>query len=648
MVARIVVAWDNAVSNKAVYLILAVSLLLNMWGITYGLPDIYFSDEFRVVWRAFHLNDDEVSLFKYPHLFMHLLVFIYKSYLVIAQIINFTSTSDIYISFSHNPTPYYLIARIIVAIMGTATVFMTYLVGKIMFHKGVAAASAAFLAGSPLFVLLSHEAKVEIPMALFIMIAFYYSILLMKTGQFKYYILAGVFSGFAMSTKYPGAISVVALMAAHFMSSSEGKNKRTVSPMGVKITFFALLVFGILIVMAGFYVQPMHIISFTERHIASDGEISKAGIFALEAIRKASICFGMGIFFLGLSAIGIFYSKSNCIVVGFLSKAKDKKLYVSILLFILAFSIGTPEFSPHIYQSLRSIADEAYRQHSVYFGQEQSSVGWIWYLPILSEGFGFLKLLVAAIGIVFCLTKRNKLSILLICLPIPYYFLMGSCENKQSWFMVPMLPFLAILCAYSLITLLNILKFFSNKKPVLIFWIMAAFLVTVPVCKCVKSDYQLTLVDSRTLGKEWIKNNIPPGTNIAVEGHSPPISAERYNLFSSSNFRLGDLHSLDPIYENQIDYVVITSLVYEKFCNVPEIYTKEILFYDLLDAKFELLTVIKPVNGGLGPIIKIYKTIPCFSVCENDWGKSVISKIEQVYNPYFKGEIKIMHTEKNK
>jgi len=83
--------------------------------------------------------------------------------------------------------------------------------------------ASLFLTLSPVHSKLSHYQLPDIQMVFFQMLSFYFIWLIYKKGHAKYYILAGLFAGFSMATKYGGQILFLPLFLAHVFHLLDNK-----------------------------------------------------------------------------------------------------------------------------------------------------------------------------------------------------------------------------------------------------------------------------------------------------------------------------------------------------------------------------------------------------------------------------------------
>lgn len=207
-------------------IILVLALFVRLWGIDHGLPFIYHPDEPALVRSAYGLRFGNLNPghFDWPHFHFYFCLLIFEGFIklrALVQLLHLRPAVESGIPLLwQDPAIFYFLARLVAASMGTATVGLTYLIGKRLFDRRVGLLAALFLAVSPLHVDQSHYALLDVPLTFWVALSFYFSILVMESGRLRHYLLAGLLAGFSASTKYNGALVVLAIVAAHLLRRS--------------------------------------------------------------------------------------------------------------------------------------------------------------------------------------------------------------------------------------------------------------------------------------------------------------------------------------------------------------------------------------------------------------------------------------------
>ena len=121
--------------------------------------------------------------------------------------------------------PLFLIGRSISSIFGTASVFMTYLIGKSLFNPTVGIIASLFLCLNVLNIHVSHCATVDATLCLMVLISFYFIAQLIRNNRnySRYYLLSGLFSGIAFQNKAPAIILGIPFLLSHTFRSAAKK-----------------------------------------------------------------------------------------------------------------------------------------------------------------------------------------------------------------------------------------------------------------------------------------------------------------------------------------------------------------------------------------------------------------------------------------
>ena len=206
------------------FLILIVALTVRAYGISYGLPYVGYThpDEYAVAEGALKmLKEGDLDPRHHPGPQLHT----YIQYLVGQAALAYKTVqghqvapSDILIS-GHdsrwggitNLPEYYLWGRFVVALLGTMTVWLVYLLGKEAFSPEAGLISAVFLMCAPLHIENSNSITTIVPGTFFIVLACYFGFLAYRHEQWRYYILTGLAAGLAIYAKRNGRIALVPL-----------------------------------------------------------------------------------------------------------------------------------------------------------------------------------------------------------------------------------------------------------------------------------------------------------------------------------------------------------------------------------------------------------------------------------------------------
>jgi hypothetical protein len=207
-------------------LVLVVALGLRLWGIKEGLPYIYNIDE------AGHFVPKAVAMFSdglNPHYFVNPPALTYVLHLVFD--VWFGGGHGVLGEYARHPDEVFLVARVTVALLGTAAVWMLYLLGARLFDRRVGLLAAAIEAVAFLPVSYGHLALNDAVTLLPLTLSLFGSAGVMRNGRRLDYALAGVGLGLACASKYTAGIAIVPLaaaVAAHYLDLTDGRPSRSV------------------------------------------------------------------------------------------------------------------------------------------------------------------------------------------------------------------------------------------------------------------------------------------------------------------------------------------------------------------------------------------------------------------------------------
>ena len=212
---------EKGVSRTAVALvllaILALAAYLRARGIAYGLPDSLYDDEAHFVRRALAMGTGDLNphWFHKPGLFFYVLFIDYGVYYLVSRALSLVASPDDFAAaYFNDPTPFLLIARATVALFSLGLVAATFALGRRLFSAGAGLAAALVVAVAPGVVLESKVARADVPAAFFAVLSLVWLVSMVRRGRRRDDLLAGLFAGLGMATKYYPAIFVVPLVLA--------------------------------------------------------------------------------------------------------------------------------------------------------------------------------------------------------------------------------------------------------------------------------------------------------------------------------------------------------------------------------------------------------------------------------------------------
>ncbi|MCP4661095.1 MAG: phospholipid carrier-dependent glycosyltransferase [bacterium] len=228
----------------ALVLILGLAALLRILHTRSGLPYLHHWDEPQIASTALHMmktGDYNPHFFHYGSLSIYANLFVdilHYFYLLREEPIPFSviigpmdqraiNLDDIQTRFDtgwhwgvSHPS-FYLWNRWLTAAFGTATVLVAYLVTRAVAGSAAGLIAAAFLAAQGFHVAQSSIVTVDVPMAFFVVLVVFSTLLFDQRSRPRYLVLALLLCGLAASTKYNAVVGLITPLAALALASRE-------------------------------------------------------------------------------------------------------------------------------------------------------------------------------------------------------------------------------------------------------------------------------------------------------------------------------------------------------------------------------------------------------------------------------------------
>ena len=212
-----------------IFAILGLALLLRIWGLDYGLPYFLIDDERTLVYASLKMAElktivptlypEEFKIAFYAPLMSYIYLLFFIPFILIKYLLgSFSNFGELADYFVLNPAPLWLIARAVNAFMGTAAVYLVYLIGKKAVNGCVGLIAAFLLATSFYNVQLSHFTRPWGPAVFFVCLIMLFSLYILKSPRRKYYLLAGAAGGFGLGAHYAAAFGMAIFVIAHYFS----------------------------------------------------------------------------------------------------------------------------------------------------------------------------------------------------------------------------------------------------------------------------------------------------------------------------------------------------------------------------------------------------------------------------------------------
>ncbi|MDO8584867.1 MAG: glycosyltransferase family 39 protein [bacterium] len=281
----------------ALLLIIAVAFFVRLAGISYGLPMWLVSDEppfifgalkmmeLRSLVPALHAAEFGRILYFPPYLsYIYLVLFI--PVLVIKYLL-FSGTFPQFISATTlDPSALFIAARLASVVLGTATVWLVYKIGKNVFAaEAPALYSAAFLALSFLHANFSHWARHWVPATFFFALVMYV-LSRADIAARRRYLLATLFAGIGVGINYQAGLSALFIALWFLLYDRLSLRERWVY--GSALLFTALVALAYALYPGGLVVHAENVVGGAKSII---GFFAGYGFYAKKLIETESAFF---------------------------------------------------------------------------------------------------------------------------------------------------------------------------------------------------------------------------------------------------------------------------------------------------------------------------------------------------------------------
>lgn len=200
---------DRLIWGSAIGAILLLAFGLRIWGVGHGLPYAYNADEnAHFVTRAIGMFGHDWD----PNYYVNPPAYTYLVRLVLG--VWYGGRAGVSDTFATDPTQIWVIARTLSALCGTFAVWLLYLAGSRLVDRRVGLLSAGIFAVGFLPVFYSKLALNDVPTLVGVCLALWGAAGILRNGQLRDYVWAGLGLGLACATKYTGGIVLLPIVAA--------------------------------------------------------------------------------------------------------------------------------------------------------------------------------------------------------------------------------------------------------------------------------------------------------------------------------------------------------------------------------------------------------------------------------------------------
>jgi 4-amino-4-deoxy-L-arabinose transferase-like glycosyltransferase len=561
--------------------ILVLALVLRLKGIDYGLPYSFVnSDESTVVPKAFRAAQGHLDprFFFYPSLYFYLAGALY---VLAAPVWWLLGRGDLLSqhSFVTDPTPYFLLGRLLSVALGTASVYLVYRLGRDGFGRAAGLLAALFLAVAPLHVAYSHMAVTDVTAVAFSLLALVLLQLAVRDGR-----RAGA-----------GAGDLAA--AAEADQAPLDWRGRVAGGLSAERRAARLLVLGALA--AGLATSTKYNLGM----LVLPATVAAVCACRGEVARRAAAGGRAALVWLRVLVL---------------------RVYVPMA---LAFIVASPFVLLDAPRFIRDFRRQSQIMDRGWLGFEHVGNGF-WYnvTPNLTGAVGVVLVVLGVAGVAWAFWRRTRLDLLLAPYVVVYFVYIGTWKELADRYLLPIVP-LVILLAVRLCVELALRWPRARRFALPAAVVVLAVAFVPPLASSVAFDHDLSGRDTREVARQWIQKNLPAGSLIAEENYGPPLVREdqlpHYRALGLDPvaYRIVRLklpvpgtpeptHDLAALRAKGVEYVVTSSRVRDRVMAAAADYPDLVDFYRELEAEAQLVKEFRPGPGERGPVLRLYRLAP--------------------------------------
>jgi hypothetical protein len=282
---------------------------------------------------------------------------------------------------------------------------------------------------------------------------------------------------------------------------------------------------------------------------------------------------------------------------------------IGFLAIAAGFVLSTPYFLGDFQTALANIRFEARTTHTGADGLSPPG-NLIWYLTqSIPSTITWPQIILLSMAYLLILMRRQFSQLLLSGYTL--LFVVGISASALHWsrWLIPILPIFSIFVAFSLTSLIAFGAKHLDLTPKVerYFLVLGMGLILIlPVYGVVLHSIRQVRPSTRLIAREWIIQNLPPGSKIAQEMYTAPLAGTDFEIFDTGSVSTAG-YTFEDAYQLGYHHVVVSSSIYNRYLAEPNRYPDEVKFYQTLFQKGKLIRKFEPAYLQGGPVIMIYK-----------------------------------------
>jgi hypothetical protein len=285
-------------------------------------------------------------------------------------------------------------------------------------------------------------------------------------------------------------------------------------------------------------------------------------------------------------------------------------------------------FTPFALLDPIHFARDFYKQNEIvrrgWLGFEHTGNGYWYNVHVnLPESLGVVLFVLCIGGLAWSLYRRRRVDLVLASYVVVYYLYVSGWAALNDRYLLPIVPVLVLLAARFAVGLCRV-RFVRRRllAPAVVGLLIVAFML--PLTASIAYDRALTGPDVRSIAKAWIETHVRAGSTVAVEPYSPPlVPHSSFPFFTAAGYRTAYYrlvrlplplpgrrdwrHNLSFLRRRDVQYVIVSSDVYQRVLAAPLVYPRQVAFYERLAQQARLIKRFAPGPGERGPTILVYR-----------------------------------------
>lgn len=271
----------------------------------------------------------------------------------------------------------------------------------------------------------------------------------------------------------------------------------------------------------------------------------------------------------------------------------------------IGFALTTPYFILDFQGAMTSLRIAGRSTHAGADGLSRPE-NLVWYTTqAIPEIMTWPQYLLAIAGAGIVLFRRRRREWLVLGYLVLFVATITMHALHWARWLIPVLPVLSLLVGVALTALAERL-FYTRRARTTFIVAIVAVIVAWPAYQVVLHDIRDSKPGTRVVAREWMIDNIPPGSRIIQEPYTPPLRGTDFD-YTEHILSLARMGTVDGFRDEGYEYMIVSDETYQRFYNEPDRYAEFIAFYEELFAEGEFVKEFRPTLTLGGPTIRIYR-----------------------------------------